>query len=112
MFFICFRFSVIMAGNTGQIDLNSEAVLFDRQNGVVGVKSSVPNVISVGVSRAETLIGEPVGGGEVAVHDQKVFDVGGDRGVNSSVEVFNGCEKEGSLVYLFSIFVLIENKNI
>ncbi|RZB72429.1 uncharacterized protein LOC114380778 [Glycine soja] len=84
-----------MAGNTGQIDLNSEAVLFDRQNGVVGVKSSVPNVISVGVSRAETLIGEPVGGGEVAVHDQKVFDVGGDRGVNSSVEVFNGCEKEG-----------------
>ncbi|KAG4996145.1 hypothetical protein JHK85_027584 [Glycine max] len=84
-----------MAGNTGQIDINSEAVLFGRENDVVGVESSVSNVICVGSSRSETLIGDHVGGGEVVVHDQKVFNVGDDRGVNGSVEVFNGSEKEG-----------------
>ena len=86
---------MIMAGNTGQIDINSEAVLFGRENDVVGVESSVSNVICVGSSRSETLIGDHVGGGEVVVHDQKVFNVGDDRGVNGSVEVFNGSEKEG-----------------
>ena len=47
---------MIMAGNTGQIDINSEAVLFGRENDVVGVESSVSNVICVGSSRSETLI--------------------------------------------------------
>ncbi|TKY52888.1 putative oxidoreductase GLYR1 [Spatholobus suberectus] len=84
-----------MAINTGQIDLNSDAVLFDRENEVVGVKSTVSNV-SVGVCHSETLGGDAVSGGEVVVHDQKVCHVGDGRGVNDSVvllsSVNHGCD--------------------
>ncbi|RDX62597.1 putative oxidoreductase GLYR1, partial [Mucuna pruriens] len=83
-----------MAINSSQIDLNSDAVLFDRENVVVvGVKSSVSNV-SVGVSHSETLSGDPVSGGEVVVPDQKVFDIGDDGGVSDSVELVSSVNHE------------------
>ncbi|XP_061351343.1 PWWP domain-containing protein 5 [Gastrolobium bilobum] len=74
-----------MAVNSGQIDLNSDAVLFDRENEVLGFNSSGSSV-SVGVFHSETLRYEPVGG-EVLNHDQKVFHVGDDRGANGSLEL-------------------------
>lgn len=97
---LCVRFCIIMAINSSQIDLNSEAVLLDRENEVVGVKSTVSKVVSVCVSHSETL------SGEVAVHDQKVCHVGDGGGVSGSVELVasmnyecdgmvNGSGKEG-----------------
>ncbi|KAK7393583.1 hypothetical protein VNO78_22141 [Psophocarpus tetragonolobus] len=83
-----------MAIDSSQIDLNSEAILFDRENDVVGMKSSVSNV-SAGVSGSETLSADPVSGGEFVVHD-RVCQVGDDRGVNGSMEVLSrvnhGCD--------------------
>ncbi|KAL2323292.1 hypothetical protein Fmac_027671 [Flemingia macrophylla] len=73
--------------NTGLIDLNSEDALLDRENEVVGVKSTVSNVVSGVVSRSETLGGDPSSGSEVVVHDQKVCHVGDDSGVNGLVDM-------------------------
>ena len=73
--------------NSGQIDLNTDVVLLDRENEVVGFNLLGSNNVSVGVSHGETLTSEPVGdgGGEVQVFDQKVCHVGGDDGVNGGL---------------------------
>ncbi|XP_027363050.1 uncharacterized protein LOC113870790 [Abrus precatorius] len=81
-----------MAVNSAQIDLNSDAVLFDRENEVMGLKSLGSNV-SVGVSHSETLSGDPIGGGEVLVHYQACH-VGDDRDVNGSQEQLSGVNKD------------------
>ncbi|KAF1860381.1 hypothetical protein Lal_00037720 [Lupinus albus] len=91
----------MMAINSGQFDLNSDAVLFDRENEVVGFNPLGFNV-NVGVSHVETLTG-----GEGVVSDYKLIHGGGDGGgVNDPVEplsrvvsgefpVGNGVKKEG-----------------
>ncbi|KAK7345602.1 hypothetical protein VNO77_16208 [Canavalia gladiata] len=78
-----------MAVNSGQIDLNSDAILFDRETEVLGLKSS-GSIVNVSVSHSETLSGNPVVGGEVLVNDQKVCHVGDDRGTIVSLELLSG----------------------
>ncbi|CAL0321377.1 unnamed protein product [Lupinus luteus] len=91
----------MMAINSGQLDLNADAVLIDRENKVMGFNSLGFNV-NVGVSHAETLTG-----GEGLVPEYKLVHGGDDGGgVNDPVEplsrvvlgeirVNNGCKKEG-----------------
>ncbi|CAJ2656615.1 unnamed protein product [Trifolium pratense] len=51
-----------MAVNSGQIDLNADAVLFDKENQVLGFNSTTRSIVNnVGVSFSETLISH-VGG--------------------------------------------------
>ncbi|XP_014491896.1 uncharacterized protein LOC106754400 [Vigna radiata var. radiata] len=73
-----------MSGNTGQIDLNSDAGLFDRENDVV--KSSESSHVSTGIFCSRTLSDDPVSGSDVVDRDHKVFHHGDDReGANGSV---------------------------
>ncbi|ESW16524.1 hypothetical protein PHAVU_007G163600 [Phaseolus vulgaris] len=76
-----------MADDTGQIDLNSEACLYDRGNDVVGVKSSESKEVSARVFCFKTLSDDPVSGDDVVDRDQKDFYFGDDRGVDGSVAV-------------------------
>ncbi|OIW01623.1 hypothetical protein TanjilG_22667 [Lupinus angustifolius] len=90
-----------MAINSGQFDLNCDAVLFDGENEVLGFNPLGFNV-NVGASHSETLTG-----GEGLVPDYKLVHGGDDEGgVNDAVEplsrvvsgefrVDNGCKKEG-----------------
>ncbi|KAK7355712.1 hypothetical protein VNO80_14972 [Phaseolus coccineus] len=76
-----------MADDTGQIDLNSEAGLYDRENDVVGVKSSESNKVSARVSCSKTLSDDLVSGDDVVDLDQNDFYFRDDRGVDGSVAV-------------------------
>lgn len=82
-----------MAINSGQFDLNADAVLFDRENEVLGFNPSESNV-NVSVSFDETLTGEPVSG-EVLIHDQNLIHVGNDGGDNGPVEMLSGQVMDG-----------------
>ncbi|QCE06224.1 uncharacterized protein LOC114190479 [Vigna unguiculata] len=78
-----------MSVNTGQIDLNSEAGLFDRENDIVGVKSSESNGVSTDVSCSRTLSDDPVVRDDIVDRDQTVFHIVDDRGgVDGYVTVF------------------------
>ncbi|CAJ1968465.1 unnamed protein product [Sphenostylis stenocarpa] len=78
----------IMTENTGQIDLNADAVLFDRENDVVGIKPSKSNAdSSVGVSCSGNLSDDP---GAVVVPDQEPFQVGDDDSVLYGLN--HGCD--------------------
>jgi len=88
-----------MAGNTGQIDLNSEAGFFDRENDLVGVKLSESGEVSANVSYSRTLSDDPVSGDDVVDLDQKVFQVGDDdRGVDGSVTVLYSIHHECDVI--------------
>lgn len=81
-----------MAVNSGQIDLNADAILFDREDETLG---SIPSesVASVAVSGTETLT-ESIKD-EVQVQNHEVLQVGDDGRANGSAEPLLGSDVGG-----------------
>ncbi|KAI4349197.1 hypothetical protein L6164_009820 [Bauhinia variegata] len=76
-----------MSISSGEIDLNTDAVSFDRENEVLRFNPSEPSV-SVSVSEAQTLTGSM--NDEVRIQDQNSCLVGHDQEANGSVEPISG----------------------